>query len=42
MPYSTVMSLRQMVTMCSIEAFSNLYVGVAGPEMYETLLGHTK
>jgi len=42
MPYSTVMSLWQMVTVCSVEAFSNLYVGVAGPGMYITLLGHTK
>ena len=40
--YSTVMILQQMVTVCSIEAFSNLYVGVAGPGMYTALLGHTK
>ena len=41
-PYSTVMSLRQMVTVCSVEAFSNLYMGVAGPGMCIALLGHTK
>ena len=41
-PYSTVMSLRQMVTVCSVEAFSNLYMGVAGPGLCIALLGHTK
>ena len=40
--YSTVMILQQMFTVCSIEAFSNLYVGVAGPGMYTAHLGHTK